>query len=149
MGALAVPLLLGYFAIATLFNEAFHIRRVSPEARVYQSHRFGPVFSLWDIGSIFIVGDYLSPVDYGNVVIEESSTPVSIERLVGLRVSSLYVTDSEIIDFQHLLKGVENPYIVLVGPTFVDATEEEIEQLNRHRRINQDTGYLEYSFGNV
>ena len=149
IAALAVPLSLGYLATATIFNEAFHIRRVSAEAKVNQSHRFGPVFSFWDIPSFFVLGDYISPIDYGDVVIDLSSEPVSIERLVNLRVSTLHITDSEIIDFRHLLSGDENPYIVLVGPIFINATEEEMRQLNRSRRVNEITGYVEYCFGNV
>lgn len=116
--------------LSTACNEAHSIRRVFPEARVDPAHRFSPVFSGWDLASLVVVGDYVSPIDSASVVIRGSSEPVNLAKLLKFRVSVIYIYDSEIADFETLLNGHQpNVPIMLVNPSFPEATDEDLNLL--------------------
>ena len=139
-----------FLLLATVFNEAFNIKRACPQAHVSPSHRFGPVFSVWDLFGALVPGDYISPVDRANIAIQASEAPVDLAKLLGFRVSYIQIFDSEIENYRELLTGHEPAIpINLVNPTFLGASPEELKLLDKHKKYDEVSGREVYWFGSV
>jgi hypothetical protein len=140
----------GELILATALNEAYHIKRSFPDARVFPSHRFGPVFSPWDFASFVVPGDFISPIDHADVSIESASEPVDIAKLLEFRVSYVRIIDCEIVNFDALLRDEDiNISIMMSNPTFLDASPEELKNLEEDKVMNDVTMEEEYWFGHV
>ncbi len=140
----------GDLILATVYNEAFHIKRAFPEARVGPSHRFSPVFSAWDFVSIIVPGDYVSPIDHATVTVRASSEPVDVAKLLRFRVGSIHIDDSEIANSGLLLRGHEpNIPIRISNPTFLGASPDELKILEKRKVYDEFSGTEVYWFGNV
>ena len=136
--------------LSTIFNEAFKIKRAYPQAQVSVSHRFGPVFSLWDVFGFLVPGDYVSPIDFANVAIKGSRKPIDLAKLLSFQVAYVQIVDSEIADFEILLKGHEpNIPIELINPVFPGASPQDLENLEKHKRPYKVSGMTIYFFGSV
>lgn len=139
-----------FLLLATIFNEAFNIKRTYPQAHVSASHRFSPVFSLWDLFGFLVPGDYVSPIDCADVAINRSGKPIDLAKLLSFRVSYIQIVDSEIGDFDVLINGHEpNIPIELINPVFPGASPQDLEKLEKHKRPYKVSGKTIYFFGSV
>ena len=136
--------------LGTKYNEAHRIKRVCPEARVWPSHRFGPIFHIWDFASIFVFGDFISPIDRADVTIQSAREPVDIGKLLQLRVNYVIILDSEIVNYDALLRD-ENLTISIMmrNPVFLEASPEDITNLDGEKSIDDVTLEEVYWFGNA
>lgn len=136
--------------MATFFNEAFLIKRAFPNAHVTTSHRFTQVLSQWDLFGFLVPGDYVSPIDHAEVAINGSARPVDMAKLLRFRVTYVQIVDSEIMNFDELLTGHEpNIPINLVNPTFLEASPEDLQRLDKHKDFDEESGKDVYRFGSV
>ena len=149
VGFLVLPVAT-FLLLATIFNEAFLIKRACPKAQVTASHRFTLVLSLWDLFGFLVPGDYVSPIDHAEVAISGSEIPVDLRKLLSFRVTHIQIVDSEIMNFDGLLTGHEpNIPINLVNPTFLGASAEDLKLLDKHKVLDEDSGKDVYRFGSV
>ena len=136
--------------LATVFNEAYRIKRSFPDAQVTPSHRFGPVFALWDLASFIVPGDFVSPIDRADVTIQSAGRPVDIGKLLQFRVSYVRILDSQIVNYDTLLRDEDlSISIMMDNPTFLDASPEDIKNLDGEKVMDAVTMEEVYWFGNV
>jgi len=139
-----------YVVLVTMFNEAFHIKRAFPKAQVSPSHRFTQVLSLWDLFGALVPGDYVSPIDNAEVIINRSEKPVDVSKLLGFRVTGIQISDSEVVNFYVLLNGHEpNIPINLINPVFPGASPQDLQNLEEHKKHDVVSGKTRYFFGSV
>ena len=149
IGLLVLPITT-FLMMATFFNEAFLIKRAFPKANVIASDRFTQVLSLWDLFGFLVPGDYVSPIDHAEVAINGSGMPVDMAKLLSFRVVYVQIVDSEIMNYDELLTGHEpNIPITLVNPTFLGASPEDLQRLNKHKDFDEASGKDVYQFGSV
>lgn len=147
---LLVMVVTAFLVLATSSNEAYRIKRAYPSAQVAPSHRYSPVFSLWDLFGFMVPGDYVSPIDHAEVRINGSENPVDVSKLLGFRVTAIQIVDSEVTSFDVLLKGHEpNIPIELINPVFPGASPQDLENLEKHKKPYKVSGRTIYFFGSV